>query len=174
MEELRQLEAAVGWTEDDAKWLRTAGESLIPKAEAMVDKWRAVIASEPQLVAAFLKPDGKPDDAYKAAVKKRFVQWVSDICLREHDQDWLNYQEEIGQRHTPTKKNKTDHGHTPPVVPMRYLVGFTAVVINSVRSFLLDSGHSVGDLDRIQIAWTRAVLLSISLWTKAYTKKGLW
>jgi hypothetical protein len=149
IEELRTLEAAVGWTEADAHWLRLAGETLIPKAVEMVNAWRSVIAQQSQLVESFLKPDGKPDDAYREAVKKRFVQWVSDLCLRPHDQDWLNYQEEIGKRHTPEKKNRTDGGHTPPVVPLRYLVGFSAVVITSVRSFLKSSARMDQELEQM-------------------------
>jgi hypothetical protein len=174
MEELRSLEAAVGWTPEDAAWLKAAAEILVPQAEAMVDSWRAEIAKQPQLLASFLDPLGKPDDAYKAAIKRRFVQWVSDVCLRPHDQDWLNYQEEIGLRHTPAKKNKTDGGHTPPVVPERYLIGFSSVVITSVRGFLAVGIRSESDLVHMQDAWTRAVLLSITLWTRAYAVNGLW
>jgi hypothetical protein len=105
---------------------------------------------------------------------RRFVQWVWDICLRDHDQDWLNYQEEIGRRHTPVKKNKTDNGHTPPVVPLRYLIGFSSVVITSVRSFLISSGRNEEDLLRMQDAWARGVLLSITLWARAYSSPELW
>jgi hypothetical protein len=173
-EELRQLEQAVGWTEEDAAWLRIAAETLVPKAEEMVDGWRAVIAGEPHLVASFLQSDGTPDDEYRAAVKRRFVQWISDLCLRPHDQDWLNYQEEIGQRHTPAKKNKTDGGHTPLVVPLRYTLGFSAVVITSVYSVLISSGRSEEAVERMHAAWTRGVLLSMTLWIRAYAAPGLW
>jgi hypothetical protein len=54
----------------------------------------------------FVEPNGKPDDEYKASVKRRFVQWVIDAAVRPHDRDWLNYQQEIGLRHTPAKKNR--------------------------------------------------------------------
>jgi hypothetical protein len=86
----------------------------------------------------------------------------------------LNYQEEIGKRHTPDKKNKTDHAHTPPVVPLRYLIGFSAEVITSVRDFLANSGRSEEELRRIETAWTRAILLTIALWSRPYTQRGLW
>jgi Protoglobin len=155
-------------------WLRIARETLVPRAEEMVDAWRAVIVRTPQLVASFLKPDGKPDEAYKAAVKKRFVQWVSDLCLREHDQAWLDYQEEIGRRHTPAKKNKTDGGQTPGHVPLRYVLGFAAVVGTSARDFLETSGRGEEEIMRMYDAWTRAVMLSIALWARPYTIEDLW
>ncbi len=174
IEELRQLEESVGWTDEDAHWLQAASETLVPQAELMVDEWRAAIGRQPHLSKWFLKPDGDPDEAYKAAVKRRFVQWVSDLCRRPHDRDWLNYQEEIGIRHTPEKKNRTDGGHTPPLVPQRYLIGFSTVVITTVRSFLARSERSQDEITRMQDAWTRAVMLSIALWSRSYTRDGLW
>ena len=174
IEELRQLEAAAGWSDDDALWLRTAGETLIPQAEAMVDSWRAVIGQLSQLSASFVGADGKSDDRYKAAVKARFVQWVSDVCLQPHDQKWLDYQEEIGLRHTPAKKNETDKAQTPSVVPQRYLLGFLPIVITTIREFLLKGGRPEEELIRMEQAWTRAVLLNVTLWSRAYAKDGLW
>jgi hypothetical protein len=174
LDELRKLEAATGWSDEDARWLKIAAETLVPQAEAMVDSWRKVIGSLPQLSAPFVGPDGKPDDRYKAAVKARFVQWVSDVCLRPHDQQWLDYQEEIGLRHTPAKKNATDHAQTPPVVPQRYLLGFTAVVVTTVRGFLLKSGRPEEEIVRMQEAWTRAVMLTVTLWSRPYARDGLW
>jgi len=174
LDELHKLEAAIGWSDDDVLWLKITAETLVPQAEAMVDSWRAMIGSLPQLAASFVGPDGKPDEHYKASVKARFVQWISDVCLQPHDQDWLNYQEEIGLRHTPAKKNTTDNAQTPPVVPERYLLGFTAVVITTVRNFLAKSGRTEDDLVHMQNAWTRAVLLSVTLWSRPYAQEGLW
>jgi hypothetical protein len=174
LEELHKLEEATGWSDEDAAWLKIAAETLVPQAEAMVDSWRSVIGSLPHLVASFVGPDSKPDERYKAAVKARFVRWVSDVCLQPHDQSWLNYQEEVGLRHTPVKMNETDNAQTPSVVPQRYLLGFTAVVITSGRGFLAKSGRREEDIVRMQEAWTRAVLLSVTLWSRCYAKEGLW
>jgi hypothetical protein len=102
------------------------------------------------------------------------VRWVSDVCLRAHDQEWLNYQEEIGLRHTPAKKNRTDGGHTPAVVPQRYLIGFSALVITSVRGFLAVSLRPTVEIDKMQEAWTRAVLLNVALWSRPYAAPGMW
>jgi hypothetical protein len=171
-EELRQLESTVGWTDEDGECLRGAAEVLVPQAAQMVDEWRAAIGRQPHLLASFMKPEGHPDDAYRAAVKGRFVQWVSDLCLRPHDRDWLNYQEQIGLRHTPAGKNRTDGADTPPVVPLRYLIAFSIVVTGSLRPYL--AGKTEEELQRIQTAWNRAVMLSIALWARPYASPGLW
>jgi len=66
MEELRQLEATVGWTEDDARTLQQSGSIFRDKAEQMVDVWRAVIGAQPHLAKWFFGPDGKPNDRRRA------------------------------------------------------------------------------------------------------------
>jgi hypothetical protein len=174
LDELRALEQTVGWTDEDSTALKLAGEVLRDQAEAVVDSLRAQIGKQPHLSKWFTGPDGKPDDDYKAAVKRRFVQWVVDTCERPRDQAWLDYQEEIGLRHTPAKKNKTDGAATPDVVPLRYLLAFAAPSVIGIRSFLTGKGHDADAVDRMQRAWTKVVLLNIALWSRPYTRDGLW
>lgn len=174
LDELHAIEASAGWTADDAETLQRHGQIFRDNAEQMVDGWRAVIALQPQLAKWFFGPDGKPDDDYKAKIKNRFVQWVLDACFRPHDQAWLDYQEEIGLRHTPAKKNHTDGAHTPPVVPMRYLVSFVTIVTISTRKFFVDHGVSGEELRKLEDAWAKTVQLHITLWSRPYVKEGLW
>src|SRR5207302_5054329 len=53
MEELRQLEATVGWSEEDARILQQSGSIFKDKAEQMVDAWRSVIGAQPHLAKWF-------------------------------------------------------------------------------------------------------------------------
>ena len=172
LEELREIEATVGWSDGDAQVLAQHREIFETHAEEMVDTWRAVIGSQPHLAKWFFGPDGKPDEAYKAGVKKRFVQWVRDVVSRPHDQAWLDYQEEIGLRHTPAAKNNTEGAHTPNVVPLRYLLAFLPVVTMTTRKFFADVPE--GERQRLQDAWTKAVQLHVTLWARAYAKEELW
>jgi hypothetical protein len=171
--DLSELEQAAGWTARDAEVLARHADLFRANAESMVDAWRSVIGSQPQLSRWFVGPDGKPDDEYKMSIKRRFVQWVIDVAVRPHDQDWLNYQQEIGLRHTPAKKNKTDSADTPPLVPFRYLLGFIPVVL-PIREFFKDAIQDEAELNKIQEAWTKAVLLHVTLWSRAYVAEDLW
>lgn len=171
--EFSQLEQAAGWTAGDAALLARHAHLFRAHAESMVDSWRALIGSQPPLAHAFVRPDGTPDDAYKASIKRRFVQWVIDVAVRPHDRDWLNYQHEIGLRHTPARKNQTDAAHTPSHVPFRYLLAFLPAVL-PIRSFFSDDIHHEEDLTKLQAAWTRAVLLHLTLWSRAYIADDLW
>ena len=174
LEELRQIESTVGWSDADAAVLGRHGEIFRTNAERMVDSWRALIAAQPHLAKWFFKPDGKTDEEYKAKVKKRFVQWVLDTCFRPHDQAWLDYQEEIALRHTPEKKNRTDHAQAPPLVPLRYVIAFVPVITSSTRRFFLEAGVAGEELERLSEAWSKAVQLHVALWSRPYTKDGLW
>jgi len=172
-EELLQLEQTLGWTTNDAQLLRKHALLFEVQADKMVDSWRAIIGAQPHLAKWFFAPDGKPDDEYKAAVKKRFVKWVGDVAIRPHDQAWLDYQEEIGLRHTPAKKNKTERRQTPPLVPLRYLLAFVLGVA-LVRHFFESAITDSAELDAVERAWTKAVHLHVTLWARPYSRDGLW
>ena len=76
LSELRELEIALGFTARDREMLARASAVISDNAEALVDGWRATIGAHEFLAKWFFGPDGKPDDHYKAAIKKRFVRWV--------------------------------------------------------------------------------------------------
>jgi hypothetical protein len=173
--ELEELEATVGFTDRDRAALRRIGELVrADEAEAMVDDWRKLIGSQPHLARWFFAPDQKPNESYKAAVRPRFVLWVIDLLSRPFDQAWLDYQWEIGLRHTPAKKNLTDHADTPPHVPLRYLIAFMAPVLEAMRLRLKAKELAVDEIDRLHAAWSKAVILSIALWSRPYTHPDLW
>jgi hypothetical protein len=174
VEELRELEQTVGWSEVDAEVLQRHVGIFEQHAEEMVEVWREAIGSQPHLVKWFFGPDGKRDAEYAAKVKPRFVQWVLDVALRLHDRAWLDYQEEIGLRHTPDKKNKTDGRQTPPLVPLRFLLAFVPVVTMGARPFFVRHAITGQELRELEDAWSKAVQLYVVLWARPYAKEGMW
>jgi hypothetical protein len=77
-------------------------------------------------------------------------------------------------RHTPAKKNVTDGAHTGSVVPLHYLIGFGSVVAITTHKFFVAAGVRDEELRKLEDAWSKAVQLHIALWTRPYTKHGLW
>ena len=153
-------------------WLSKAAPILTRHAEDLVNDWRAQIGRMPFLSRWFGAP-GEATDKYRAAVKKRFVQWVTDTCTRPQDQAWLDYAHEIGLRHTPKKKNTTD-GARPPVVPLRYVLAFAWPVITGVRSYLQSAGTAPREADAMQAAWAKSVLIQITLWSRPFVHDDWW
>ena len=174
LNDLRKLEQTVGWTEADTRILYDHREIFKYHVGEMVDVWRTVIGTQLHLAEWFARLDGKPDEEYKLMVRKRFVQWISDVCCRPHDQIWLNYQEEIGLRHTPEKKHQTDASYTPALVPLRYLIAFIPLITAGLRRFFTAEEVNEVDWSNLEEAWTKSVHLHVALWTRPYTKDDWW
>lgn len=174
MKELELLKQTITLDPEDLRYLRLAGGVLENQTDAIINVWRGVIGSIPHLAVYFKNTNGTVDEQYKARVKERFKQWILDVCCKPYDQDWLNYQHEIGLRHTHIKKNVTDGANTTPHVPLRYIIAFTAVVNDTIKPFLAKNGHSLGVIEKMHKAWCKAVLLHVTLWTRAYCTDGEW
>lgn len=172
--ELDLLRQAAQLGPDEEQWLRRAGEVLADQAEALVDHWRAIIAAQPHLAAYSAGLDGRPYPAYAAASRPRFEQWVRDVCQRPYDQAWLDYQHEIGLRHTHARKNQTDGVASAPHIPLRYVLAFAAAVITTTRPFLARRGHPAEEVERMYDAWCKAVILHVTLWSAAYVPHADW
>ena len=174
LEDLERLKAAVSLTADDEQALREAAEVLADQADDMVTAWRARLGRQPWLGGYSGHPDGSPNPEYSAASKPRFDRWIIDACTRPLDQRWLDYQHEIGLRHTAAKKNQTDHADSLDQIPLRYVLAFTAVIITSARQYLGARGASPAQVDRMHAAFTRSVMLHVTVWTRAYVDNGRW
>jgi len=170
MRELEDLKITVGFTEEDQRYLRLAGEVLAGQTTQIVDHWRSgIIAGISNLARHSRTPDGNAIPNYLAASNLRFEQWILDTCLRPYDQDWINYQEEIALRHTSLKKNKVDGVRSTPYVPLRDIIAFIAIINETVKPYLAAKGHSVEDVDKMHRAWCKSLQLQTSLWARPYS-----
>jgi len=172
--DLEALKKAVMFTEEDERYLRLAGEVLEDQIEEVLDLWYGWVGSTPHLVYYFSTPEGEPIKEYLDAVRKRFGQWIRDLCSRRFDQDWLNYQYEIGLRHHREKKNKIDDVRAVEHIPLRYMIAFIYPISATIRPFLAKKGHSADEVEKMHQAWTKAVVLSVALWSYPYAKDGDW
>lgn len=171
--DLELLKKTVNFTGEDQRYLRLAGGVLADQTEEVVKKWRSVIAANPHLAHYSLSLEGKPDAHYSAQSGLRFRQWILDTCLRQYDQDWLDYQQEIALRHTSVKKNQTDVVESAAYIPLRYVIAFTAVINDAVKPFLGAKGHSADEVEKMHRAWCKSVQLQIALWSEPYADNRL-
>ncbi|MDP9167199.1 MAG: protoglobin domain-containing protein, partial [Actinomycetota bacterium] len=77
-------------------------------------------------------------------------------------------------RHNRAKKNRTDHADSVDHIPLRYLLAFTAVIIITARTYLNDGQHSAEQVDEMHAAFTKSVMLHVTVWTRAYTADDQW
>ena len=172
LQELEQIKISVGFTEEDERYLRLAGEVLGDQTKQIVEHWRSgIIASIPHLARHSRGPGGEPIPQYSANSGQRFQQWILDTCLRPYDQEWLDYQQEIALRHTSLKKNQVDGVQSTPHVPLRDIIAFIPVMNETIKPYLRAKGHSADDVEKMHLAWCKSLQLQIALWANSYSKQ---
>jgi hypothetical protein len=159
LEELQLLQSTLLLGEDDLIALRRSGDLLAPQVEAILDVWYGFVGANPHLLAAFTGPDGQPDQAYLAAVRRRFGRWILDTARAEFDQAWLDYQHEIGVRHTRNGKNRTDGVQAADHIPLRYVLALLIPITTTLKPFLAEGGATPDEVEAMHQAWVKAVLL---------------
>ena len=173
LQDLESLKKAMLLSDEDLRYLRMSKAILADQTEAILDVWYGFVASTPELVVFFKNnKTGAPDGAYLSAVRKRFGQWILDTADANYDQAWLDYQYEIGLRHTSPKKNKTDKADSVPSVNFRYLSALTIPITTTHKPFLAKKGASAADVEKMHAAWVKSVLMQSILWSYPYVRQG--
>jgi hypothetical protein len=171
--DFERMQQSALFGEEDIAYLRRSYEVLADQVEAILDVWYGFVGAHPHLLAAFAaKTDGKPLADYLGAVRKRFGQWILDTARAEYDQQWLDYQHEIGLRHHRTKKNRTDGAGATDHVPFRDLVLLVVPITSTLRPFLAAKGHPAAEVEKMHAAWVKSCLLQVTLWSHPYVKPG--
>lgn len=173
MEEYDLLKQTVLFTKEDEEYLYLAGEVLQDQIEDVLDVWYSYVGSHPHLAYYFSNLDHQLNEEYLAAVRKRFHQWILDTCNRPYNEDWLNYQQEIGLRHTRTKKNQTDGVQSASAhIGLRYVIAFIYPITATIKPFLANKGHGAEDVEKMYQAWFKSIVLQVTLWSYPYAKEG--
>jgi Protoglobin len=172
LDELELLQATLLLGENDRAALRRSSDILAPQVDAILDVWYGFVGANPHLLAAFTDPDGQPNQVYLAAVRRRFGQWIHDTARAEFDQAWLDYQHEIGVRHTRRGKNHTDGVQAADHVPLRYVFALLIPITTTLKPFLASGGAVQEEVEAMHQAWVKAVLLQVILWSQPYVREG--
>lgn len=171
LSDLDLLKKTLLFTDDDVRNLRLAGDVLADQTDAVLDLWYGYVGGNAHLLHYFTH-NGTPDMDYLGKVRQRFGQWILDLCRRDYDQNWLNYQHEIALRHHSSKKNKTDGVESVPIIHARYLIAFIFPITATIKGFLAKKGHSAEQVEAMYAAWFKAVTLTALLWCEPYFKEG--
>ncbi len=173
LDDFEKLKQSVLFSDEDVKYLRMSNEVLKDQTDAVLDVWYGFVGSTPQLAYFFTnKKDGKLDGDYLAAVRKRFAKWILDTSNAKFDQQWLDYQYEIGLRHTKIKKNKTDKVNSVLQVNFRYIPALVYPITTTLKPFLAKKGNSAQEVEKMHQAWVKVVLIQAILWSQPYIKDG--
>jgi hypothetical protein len=173
MEEFEQLKETAQFTNEDIRYLRMSWDVLRDQIDAVLDVWYGFFAAHPFLIQTFSRrTDGQPDQRYLANVRQRFARWIEDTARANYDQQWLNYQFEIGLRHHRTAKNRTDQVDSVEIVPFRYIVPSIFPLTATLKPFLAHKGHAPDEVENMHLAWLKSMLLQVTLWSQPYIPAG--
>jgi Protoglobin len=172
LDELELLKATLLMGDDDLAALRRSGQVIAGRVEEILDVWYGFVGANPHLLAAFTGPDGQSDQAYLAAVRRRFGRWILDTARAEYDQAWLDYQQEIGLRHHRSGKNRTDGARAADHIPLRYVLALLVPITTTLKPFLAEGGAAPDEVEAMHQAWVKAVLLQVILWSQPYVRDG--
>ena len=173
MDDFSNLKQATLFGDEDVRYLRMSHDILKDQVEQILDVWYGFVGSTPFLLHYFTnKSDNQPNMDYLGAVRKRFGQWILDTANANYDQNWLDYQYEIGLRHHSTKKNKTDSVDSQSIINLRYVLALQVPITTTLRPFLEKGGHSSEEVDKMQDAWRKSVLMQVILWSQPYIQEG--
>jgi Protoglobin len=172
MAEFEELKLSVLMSDEDIKYLRMSHDVLEDHVEELVGVWYGFVGSNPHLLKYFSNSAGEPDMEYLGRVRARFERWVLDTSRAEYDQDWLDYQFEIGRRHHRVGKNATDDADAVDHIHFRHLSALTIPVTTTLKPFLERGGHSAEDVEKMHAAWVKSVLLQSILWSYPYINDG--
>jgi hypothetical protein len=171
IEDLNLLKQTLLWSNEDDQYLKMAGSILIDQTDQILDLWYGYVGSHKHLLYYFTKDD-QPITEYLSSVRKRFGHWIMDLCSKNYDQDWLNYQYEIAKRHHLTKKNAIDGVSSVPFIHFRYMVAFIFPITITIKSFLAAKNNTPEEVEKMYNAWFKAVTLSVILWSYPYIREG--
>ncbi|WIV66823.1 protoglobin domain-containing protein [Natrialbaceae archaeon AArc-T1-2] len=170
-----RLQQSVMFTDDDEEYLQMAGDVLEPQIDDILEVWYGFVGDHDFLLEYFADADsGEPIEEYLDRVRERFGQWIRDTCDTPYDDDWLDYQFEIGRRHHRMGKNEADDVDAVEHIHMRYLVGFIYPITATIRDFLENSDHSAEEVEKMYHAWFKSVTLQVTLWTYPYVPDEDW
>ncbi len=171
LDDLRTLQTTVLWSDADVQALHMAGEVLEDQIDAVLDLWYGFVGAHPHLLRFFANHSGQPIASYLERVRVRFGQWIRDTCRRPYDQDWLNYQLEIGRRHH-LSKNQTDGVDSTALIPLRYIIAFIVPITATIKEFLANKGHTAAEVEAMHQAWFKSVVLQVTLWSHPFVHAG--
>jgi hypothetical protein len=175
MADFERLQATVMWSPADDESLQRAGDVLEPQVEDMLDRWLGFLSTF-DFMNDYRRDveTGELIEEYGERSRRRYGQWIRDTCDTPYDQDWLDYQFEIGRRHHRTKKNETDDVNAAPHIALRHITPLIYLHTATVREFLEHGDHSEKEVDKMYQAWFKSVVLQVTLWSYPYTNDGDW
>lgn len=157
---------------DDARVLRKLWRILRGQTDDYLDMVLGMAAAHPVLTEVLSVLGGKGSEETldgSTILRRQFRQWLFETCQFPHEPPWIKqfYLERVqdlsGQSVISTRLPK-----------FRYVIALAFPLATTARSFLAIGGGDQQDIERMQYALLKAILLQVDLLSTLYVKEGFW
>lgn len=159
---------------DDEIALRKVWRILKGQTDDYLDMMLGMVAAHPALVPALTALRGEESATHSLdgaeTIRDRFRRWLFETCFFPYEPPWL--------KQLYLKLSPPDSAAQPsPVLLLpgfRHAVALAYPLVATARPFLAVKGRDHQDIERMQHALLKAILLQVALLSKLYVKEGLW
>ena len=156
---------------DDARALRKIWRVLKGQTDDYLDMVFGMVAAYPALATALTvlrreSPEGSVDGS--ATVRLLFRQWLFETCFSPHEPSWLK------QLYAELPPDRSVQSLLALLPSYRHLITLSFPLVATARTLLAASGLAPPEIERMQYALLKAILLQVTLLSKLYIKEGLW
>ena len=159
------------FSQDDERALRSAWRILQGQTDDYLDVVLGVVAAYPLLANALRGADGGDgSESGSETIRRHFQRWLSETCNLPKDPPWLR---QLYSK--PPAQDAPANGESAETLPQfRYLIALVYPVVATVRPFLAAAGCSAVEVEKMQYALLKAILLQVALLAKLYLETGNW
>lgn len=171
VEEIELLWRIGLFSADDERALRKLWRILQGQADDYLDRVLGMVAAYPALADALaVLHNGTAGNVMESCppLRQIFQRWLSETCLSPHESLWLR------QLYAELPLNPSAQALITRLPDFRYLIALSFPLLATANTLLIDHGLSPQDIERMQSAFLKAILLQVTLLSKLYVKEGLW
>ncbi|HOB63500.1 MAG TPA: hypothetical protein PKI41_15505 [Candidatus Competibacteraceae bacterium] len=157
---------------DDAHALRQVWRILKGQTDDYLDRLFGMAAAYPPLCAQLNRLRdgirGREPSVDAATMRRWFRRWLFETCLFPQDLPWLR------QLPIELAPEPSTSAIPLPLPEFRYVIALAFPLVLTARPFFVANGGDHQEIERLQQALLKAVLLQTALLGKLYVKDGLW
>lgn len=170
-EEVELLGRVGLFSPDDARALRKIWRTLKGQTDDYLDMVLGMVAAYPALataLAAVCNESSAGSTSGSVALRRLFREWLSETCLFPHEPPWLK------RLYSELPPNRSMQSLLTLLPSFRYLIALSFPLVATARSLLVASGLTPPEIERMQHALLKAILLQVTLLSKLYVREELW
>lgn len=157
---------------DDQRALRKLWRILRGQTDDYLDMVLGMVAAHPALAEMLNVLCGEDSEEMldsSMVLRRQFRQWLFETCQSPHEPPWIKqfYFEQV--------QGSSEQSSVSIRLPkFRYVMALALPLATTARSFLTTKGEDQQDVERMQYALLKAILLQVDLLSMLYVKEGFW